>query len=172
LLIRENLLCQAVNSPPPDVNNVPPEPTEATTTRERFANHSLDPTCAVCHQLMDPIGLGFEHYDPVGAWRTEDGLSEVNAMGEILGGEATLAGGFYGAIELSDKLAGSQQVAECLANQWFRFALGRMEAGDDACSLEQVHARFESTSHDLRGLIADIATSEAFRSVRYQEGSL
>jgi hypothetical protein len=170
LLVRENLLCQSINPPPPEVDNVPPEPTEATTTRERFANHSLDPSCAVCHQMMDPIGLAFEHYDAIGAYRTADGLSEVDAAGEVIGGRGDLGGPFYGALELADKLATSAEVAECLAHQWFRFALGRMESGNDACTLQAAHERFATTGYDVRELIGQIALSDAFRHVRYEEG--
>lgn len=170
LLVRENLLCQPVNPPPPEVDNVPPEPSEATTTRERFANHSLDPSCAVCHQLMDPIGLAFEHYDAIGAYRAQDGLGDVDASGEVVGAQGALSGPFYGAIELSDKLANSDEVAECLANQWFRFALGRMETGNDACTLQGAHERFAASGHDVRKLIEQIATSDAFRHVRYEQG--
>ena len=49
IIVRENILCQPLEPPPPDVNAVPPPPTESTTTRERFAQHSADPTCAGCH---------------------------------------------------------------------------------------------------------------------------
>src|SRR5690606_14219140 len=58
LVIRENLLCQMIEPPPATVNNTPPTPSPATSTRERFAQHSADPTCRNCHELMDPIGLG------------------------------------------------------------------------------------------------------------------
>ena len=39
------------------------------TTRQRFALHATQASCAGCHQLMDPIGLGFENYDGVGQFR-------------------------------------------------------------------------------------------------------
>ncbi|MGZ3421708.1 MAG: DUF1588 domain-containing protein, partial [Polyangiales bacterium] len=32
-------------------------------TRDRFAAHDKNPACSGCHHLMDPIGLGFEHFD-------------------------------------------------------------------------------------------------------------
>ncbi len=166
IIIRENLLCQPIDSPPANVNNVPPTPTPGTTTRERFAAHDSNPDCAGCHSLMDPIGLGFENYDAIGAYRTMEGDAEVDASGEIIVADADLLGTFDGAIELSHKLAGSRQVADCMANQWFRFALGRMESNDDACALQDVYEGFAASGGNVRELLARIATSDSFRHVR------
>ncbi|HEY6727191.1 MAG TPA: DUF1592 domain-containing protein [Polyangiaceae bacterium] len=170
IAIRENLLCQTLDPPPANVNNVAPAPTEATTTRERFAEHSSNAVCAGCHRLVDPIGLGLENYDPIGAFRTTDGPAPVDATGEIVDAGADVEGPFNGAIELSQRLAQSQLVADCMANQWFRFALGRIEANDDACTLEAIYEGFDASGHDVRRLITEIVLSESFRSVKL-EGS-
>jgi len=169
IIVRENLLCQPIGSPPANANTTPPEPTEVSTTRERFAEHVANPVCANCHKLMDPIGLGFENYDSVGAWRTNDGLSEVDATGEFIDVAADLTGTFEGPLELTMKLAESQEVSACLANQWFRFALGRTESNADVCSLQVINERFEASGGNIRSLMAEIALSEAFRNVRSQE---
>jgi len=169
IIVRENVLCQPIPSPPADANTTVPPPTEATTTRERFAQHEANAVCANCHKLMDPIGLGFENYDPIGAWRTNDGLSEVDASGEFIEVAADLTGPFEGPLELTMKLAQSKEVGACLANQWFRFALGRTESNADACSLQVINDGFEASGGNIRSLIAAIALSEAFRNVRSQE---
>ena len=169
IIIRENVLCQPIPAPPADANTTPPPPSEATTTRERFAQHEANAVCANCHKLMDPIGLGFENYDPVGAWRTNDGLSEVDATGEFVDVAEDLAGPFDGPLELTLRLAQSKEVSTCVANQWFRFALGRTESNADACSLSLIYDRFEASGGNVRSLLAEIAQSEAFRNVRSQE---
>jgi hypothetical protein len=169
LVVRENLLCQPIEPPPPDVANVPPPPSAATSTRERFAQHSSDDTCAGCHISMDPIGLGFEHYDALGAYRTIDGLGPVDATGELFEVDADLAGPFVGALELSSKLAGSRQVQHCVAAQWFRFSLGRIESQNDACSIQAIREGFGASGSNIRSLIAAIALSDAFRHVRSTE---
>jgi hypothetical protein len=169
LVVRENVLCQPIEAPPPDVNAVPPPPSPATSTRERFAQHSEVEACAGCHVSMDPIGLGFESYDSIGAYRTMDGLGAVDATGEFVDVDADLAGPFVGAIELANKLAGSRQVEHCVAAQWFRFSLGRIESQNDACSIHAIHQGFRASGGNLRALIQQIALSDAFRNVRSTE---
>jgi hypothetical protein len=166
MLVRENLLCQPLEAPPANVNNVPPSPTPTTSTRDRFAQHSSDPTCAGCHNLMDPIGLGFEHYDSIGAYRAMDGNRPVDATGQILEAQADVVGSFNGAVELANKLAGSREVADCMANQWFRFALGRIESKDDACTLKAIYDGFEASGGNVRELLTALVVSDAFRHVR------
>lgn len=161
-LVRENFLCQLLPPPPADVDNVPPDPEPGVSTRERFAQHSEDQACAPCHNLIDPLGFGFEHYDGMGAFRTMDGELPVDASGEVI---ATAAnnGTFDGAIELSGMLAQTPEVHDCMARQWFRFSLGRMDDELDACSLERLTTAFEDADHDVRSLIHEIVRSDAFR---------
>jgi hypothetical protein len=81
IFVRENLLCQPLSAPPPDVDlNVPP-PDPSLSTRDRFAEHTSNQTCQACHAMIDPIGFGFEHYDQFGAYRRTDGGRPVDAAG-------------------------------------------------------------------------------------------
>lgn len=166
LVLRENVMCQTIQPPPMNVNTTPPAPTPATTTRQRFEQHSADPQCSSCHSLMDPIGLGLESYDGVGAFRTMDGTNAVDARGHIYAGGADLDGDFNGAVELANKLAGSTRVSDCVVNQWFRFSLGRMESTNDACSIVAIRDGFRASNGNIRALLAAVALSPAFRNVR------
>ena len=153
-----------------NVNTTPPAPTPATSTRQRFAQHSSDPTCATCHQLMDPIGLGLENFDAIGAYRTMDGLGPVDATGNIVAAGSDLVGSFNGALELVNKLAQSQDVSDCFASQWFRFSMGRMESVDDSCSMQGIQDAFHASGGNIRDLLARIAASPSFRNVRLTPG--
>jgi hypothetical protein len=121
--------------------------------------------------MMDPIGLGLENYDPIGAWRTQDGTSAVDPSGEIVEANADVSGKFSGAIELGQKLAKSRQVSDCVATQWLRYSLGRMETVDDACTVQAIHDGFAASGGNVRALLKSIVLGDAFRHVRAVGGS-
>ncbi len=166
IFVRENILCQPLMDPPPGVSTTPPAVSDVTTTRTRFTAHQANPACGGCHILIDPIGLGFENYDAIGAYRAKDGTMDVDASGEVKGATGILAGPFVGAIELSKKLGASPEAASCLGNQWFRFSLGRMESNDDACSMKAIQEGFAASGGNVRQLLSKIVQSDAFRYVR------
>lgn len=167
LFVRENILCQTIPPPPANVIPTPPAPTPGTTTRERIAVHQSEASCSGCHRMMDQIGLGFENFDTAGGYRSLEDNRPVDATGSLIGtGDPQLDGPFNGAIELSEKLADSEVVQECMARQWFRFALGRSLAKDDACSLGAMKERLVASGGNVRELLVSIALSDAFRNVR------
>lgn len=159
--VREKLLCQSIPPPPPDVVTAAPRVDPKLTTKQRFAQHRTDRSCAGCHQLMDPIGFAFEHYDALGAWRSVDGAFAIDSVGELSSTDDA-DGAFDGAVELGARLAASQQVRRCIASQWFRFALGRAQQEEDAASLDRIYQTFARSGFDVRELIVAIATSHVF----------
>ncbi len=167
--VREKFLCQEIPPPPANVNITPPKVDPKLTTKQRFEQHRTDRSCSGCHQMMDPIGFGFEHYDAIGAYRTVDGAFPVDAVGELTVTKDA-NGAFNGAVELGAKLAASEQVRRCVATQWFRFALGRGEVDDDADSLAAAYEAFARKGFDVRELMVAIAMSHAFRHARFEEG--
>ncbi len=161
----ERVMCEHIAPPPPSVMAAPPPVDPSSTTRERFAEHSKSPGCAGCHVRIDGIGFGFEHYDGVGAYRTTDNGKPIDAKGEVVGAAETgLDGAFDGAIALTERLSGSRQVHDCLAAQWYRYALGRVEAEADACGVDAVKARFFEAGGDFNALRRALVESPAFRS--------
>jgi hypothetical protein len=170
ILVRENLLCGKILPPPPTVVVTVPPVTAATSTRQRFAQHDADPVCAGCHKDIDPLGVGFENYDPIGAYREVDGLGPVDASGAFTNVRADLAGPFVGGVQMAQALAKSTEVADCVTRQWFRFALGRVESFDDACTMFSAQTGFDSSGGSVPQLLEAIAVSEAFRNVRSSGG--
>lgn len=158
--VRVKLLCQNLPPPPDDVVIEPPAVNDSATTRERFSQHSTDPSCAGCHRLMDPIGFGFENFDGIGRWRDVENGKTVDASGEVMGTD--VSGKFNGAVELSAKLAQSEAVQLCLAKQWFRFAYGRSESAEDQCAVSQVAAPLEQ-ARSLREVVIALTQTDAFR---------
>jgi hypothetical protein len=166
IVVRENLLCGTIHPPPANLVITLPAPSEVTTTRQRFAEHVASPACGACHHDIDPLGLAFEHYDSVGRYRTNDGLSAVDASGAFTNVRDDLQGTFTDAGEMVQKLAESSEVKDCTSRQWFRFALGRVESFDDACTVAALQGEFDASQGNVTELLSSIARSEAFRHVR------
>jgi hypothetical protein len=91
IAVRENILCQMIEPPPPDVMVTPLPPTQGMTARDRFAAHEAADACAGCHSQMDPIGLAFENFDGTGAYRTMENGVTIDASGEIFDASQDLA---------------------------------------------------------------------------------
>jgi hypothetical protein len=164
VFVREKLLCLEVEQPPPDVVAVAPEVDQTATTRERFAQHTADPKCRGCHVVIDGLGFGFERYDQLGRYRETENMLPVDDSGEVVSSlDPTLDGPFNGAIELSQRLAQNARVRDCVATQWYRYAMGRVEDESDACSLNQVKERFSTGNGAFRELLIGIVLSDAFR---------
>jgi Protein of unknown function (DUF1592)/Protein of unknown function (DUF1588)/Protein of unknown function (DUF1595)/Protein of unknown function (DUF1585)/Protein of unknown function (DUF1587) len=156
-----NVLCTPPPPPPPNINVIPPDPDPNATTREIFEMHTADPTCAGCHKLIDGIGLGFEGYDGIGGYREVENGLPVDQSGEVVGSD--VEGPFDGAVELAHKLAGSSDVRDCVATQWFRFSVRRFEDDADSCTLDRLKASFAESDSDVRELLIALVQTDAFR---------
>jgi hypothetical protein len=164
VFVRERLMCIEIVPPPPGVNAVPPPVDPGATTRERFAQHTADPVCAQCHKLIDGLGFGLERYDQFGRYRAEEHGLPVDESGEVVGtDDAELDGPYVGARELSLRLAASERVRDCLADNFYRFAMGRVETDADLCSMDQVKTRFAESGGSFTELFVAVTLSDAFR---------
>ena len=79
LFVLENLL----GAPPAAAAAQPAEPGRGGEGRRRTSRsasssalHRAAPACAGCHARMDPIGLGLESFDAIGAFREREDESE------------------------------------------------------------------------------------------------
>jgi hypothetical protein len=162
--VRTKLMCQTVPPPPMDVDITPPATTSAKTARERFTAHeNAGSSCKSCHQLMDPIGFAFESFDAVGQYRTTENGATIDVSGSVIAStDATLNGDFKGVRELATKLAASDQVRDCVATQWFRYASGRTEEVPDGCSLTNLQDAFGASGGDLAELVVAMTQTDSF----------
>lgn len=164
IFVRERMLCQHVPPPPNDMQIVPPDPDPNATTREIFAIHTANESCAGCHALIDPLGFGFEAFDGVGKHRlVENGLA-VDASGELTASpDPALNGKFDGIQELAARLAAGDLTQSCLTKQWFQFALGRPHDESDQPSIDAIQANFKASGYRWSALFESIALSDSFR---------
>jgi hypothetical protein len=164
-VVIRNVFCASLPDPPPNVNTTPPDPSPTATTREQLTEHQTNPSCSGCHKRIDGIGLGFEQFDAIGGFRAMEAGQTVDASG-IITGTKTSDGTFNGAVDLSQKLADSVEVQQCVTRQWLRFAIGRLESDADACTLSKLFKDFAASGNDIRALLQAIVRSDAFRSKR------
>jgi len=156
----QKIMCFEIPAPTGEIAEKvkPPDPYSGATARERFLQHSADPTCASCHRLMDPVGLALENFDPVGLWRdTENGVT-IDASGGVPGTAITTAG----PVELVTEIAKTESVELCFADNWLNFAYGRTLGAEDECTTERVHEAFLASGSDVRALLLEITQTDAF----------
>jgi hypothetical protein len=160
-MVREQLLCQDVPPPPPGVNATVPPAVPGETEQQTFIRHTTDPTCASCHNLMDPIGLGLSGFDETGAVRTKDSNGQpVSVQGRVVG---LTPPEFNGPIELAQKLAGSAEFKTCFARQLFRYVYGRVEVDQDMPGIAELEQSFAGSGWEFRKGVSALVQSAGFR---------
>lgn len=168
LFIFRNLLCGQIA--PPDGFVIPPLPPiqPGLSTRDRLEEHVSNMVCASCHKIFDPPGFALENFDQVGRYRTIDQAKVVDTSGTMAVGK-DVDGAFASGDDLLTRIASSNDVRACFAQQYLKFALTRTEmAAQDACSVAALGGAF-AASGDLKQLVAMVAKSDAFR-LRTTEG--
>lgn len=160
--VLEQLLCERLPAPPVTVDTTPPALDPNLTSRERWAAHSDLDDCRPCHEKIDPIGFTFEHFDAMGRYRDSENGGPIDATGgaPVLGAEAPTLDGVG---DLASLVASSDRAAACLATQWLRFALGRLEETPDDASIAEVAAALNAPSGSLRQAFIALTGTRAFR---------
>jgi Protein of unknown function (DUF1592)/Protein of unknown function (DUF1588)/Protein of unknown function (DUF1587)/Protein of unknown function (DUF1595)/Protein of unknown function (DUF1585) len=178
LFVREQFLCQHVPPPPASVNTNLAPSTEAhpQTNRGRMSEHESNPACATCHNLIDPIGFGFEKFDAVGARRDKYELRFYAGHGGGHQPPKTVdlpmdTNGFVAGIpdshfssprELGAVLAKTPQCQECMVKQYFRYTAGRLETAADYPVIERALEQFRNSQFRFQELIIAIARGREF----------
>ena len=157
--ISENLLCVVIPPPPPMIPPLEPQSTTApTTVRERLAQHrAKGSTCNACHQYIDPLGFGLEHYDAVGRWRDTDNGAVIDATGNVPVTNAP----FDGAVSLAQAIGTDPRFLDCMTRKMMTYALGRSLVDDDKNGIADIQARLGSSDGALSHLVELIASSPA-----------
>jgi hypothetical protein len=159
--IREEILCSDVPPPPGDFQFNEKIITEDMTAREKFVEHSKNPSCAACHVLFDTIGFALENYDALGQWRTTEKGKTIDPSGALplpSGGEIK----FANFIDLIDQLAKAPDTYSCFSAQYLSYASGRGNLSD--CEKETIAKSFTQSDYRLDALVAAIVASPSFMS--------
>ncbi|HEX5099257.1 MAG TPA: DUF1592 domain-containing protein [Polyangiaceae bacterium] len=129
--VARRVLCLPLDSPASfDLTVVPPAPDPTQTTRQRFSVHPADSICAGCHDIIDPFGFSFEHFDGMGAYRAQENGQDVDSS-VVVSLEADYDGPYRDSNAMAAALAVSPTVRECMARYMFRAAAA---SGDSAAT--------------------------------------
>jgi hypothetical protein len=164
-LVRERLLCQPLPPPPPGIVAQPPPIDPTKSTRERYSAHTTESLCRSCHELADPIGFAYEHFDGIGRYRADENGLPIDATGEILSTTNTNKK-FDGATELASVLANSPDVQGCYARQWIRYGYGLLDEGPLSCLSNSVAADFQGGNLKVLDLLVALTKTPHFRERR------
>jgi len=163
--VLETLLGTPVPPPPADVP--PLEAAKGTeknmSVRAMLAKHRENTSCAACHNLMDPIGLGLENFDWMGRWRDKetDG-TPVDASGALPSGEK-----FNGPVELRAVLMNrKEEFTRQITSKLLGYALGRGLQDGDQCTVQKLMDTMAKNGYQTRTLIRDIVMSTPFRNTQ------
>lgn len=156
--------------PPPPPPDIPPleqavHANPEATVRERLAAHVAVPSCAACHNRLDPLGLAFEHFDAIGRWRETENGKPIDATGTLPGGAV-----LNGSADLKRSiLSRSDQFVEALCSKLITYALGRGVEPFDRPAVRAIAQRTRQGGDHFRTMIESIALSETFRTCRGRE---
>lgn len=169
--IRERLLHDPPNPPPPDVpslDNIDPEFANLS-IRKQMEIHRTNPACNDCHRSIDPWGIALEAYDALGKVRTKirRPSGKKNKFDSFpVDTKTTLPGGHEigGLDDLKAYLLNerSERFAHALVSKLLTYSLGRPLELADRTAVEGLTEEFVADGYRLPGLLERIVQSEPF----------
>jgi hypothetical protein len=159
--VLENLLGTQAPVPPPVVpplpdNNVSKRPL---TMRAQMEEHRANPACSSCHRLMDPIGFAMDHFDGIGASRTNDRGIDIDASGQLADGSP-----LNGVASLREALVRYQDVfVQTLTEKLMTYALGRGLEFRDMPSVRAIVRDARADGYRFSSVLMGIVRSPAFQ---------
>jgi hypothetical protein len=159
--VLENLLGSPAPNPPPGVETNLDQPAagKARTLRERMDMHRAQPTCAACHNIMDPIGFSLENFDLTGKWRDLEDGTRIDASGRMvdgtrLEGPATLRRAL---------LTRRDAFVTAAAEKLLTYAVGRVLTPSDMPAVRAVARHAAANDYRLSALVTGVVRSEPFQ---------
>ena len=138
------------------------------TVRQRLAIHRETPSCARCHDKIDPLGLALENFNAAGEWREREGHGyngRINKDDPVIDASAKMPDGtaFAGVEGLQEQLLKNEErFLETLASQLATYALGRELGFSDRKMVRDFAAHTRQRGYTLEALLEAIVSSSAF----------
>ncbi|MEO8308900.1 MAG: DUF1592 domain-containing protein [Pseudomonadota bacterium] len=160
--VMQTLLGAPVPQPPPgveaDLKEVVDSP-RPLSVRERLEKHRSNPSCAACHQIMDPIGYSMENFDLIGRWRDTDGGMPINTHDQMGDGTPLSGVGDLRRVLLSH----SDDFVTSISERLLQYALGRRLEYYDQPAVRRIVADSRSEHQTLASLVLGVVRSAPFQ---------
>jgi hypothetical protein len=156
----ETFLNVSPPEPPPGVETdlTPVEGGTPTSLRARLEAHRVNPNCASCHVMFEPMGLAMENFDAVGMWRTEDAGSPIDPSGVTSDG--TSLENLQSLRELS--VRNGDLFAQAVTEKLLTYAIGRGLEHDDMPLVRSITRDALQDDYRFSSLLTGVIRSPAF----------
>ncbi len=149
--------------PPTVVANLDPKPGEAPkTVRARLEMHRDNPTCKMCHGVIDPTGLALENFDAIGRFRQTD----AQANNAPIDASTVMPNGakINGPVELRQELASHPEAfVEALSERLLMYAVNRRLEYFDMPQVRKIAHDAKKDNYTFASLVSGIVNTDAFR---------
>ena len=123
--------------------------------------HQAEPTCAICHATVDPIGLGLETFDALGRERSVyETMSPIDPRGSMRLDGKDFA--FEDARSLMNAIGSSEDFTACMTVTLTEFALGAVPESTNSCELSKTQIAFAKSGYQWKALMKAIVESPSF----------
>lgn len=161
--ILERILGEHLPDPPPDVGQVPVNKRgQNLTFRQRFELHRSKPTCAICHDKIDPLGFALQRYQ--GSNFTND--PKIDTAGQLPSGEK-----FDDFAGLKHILVTSQRerVIRNIVERTLSYALCRKLELFDRPTVSRITTKMADSNGTYRDLVLEIVKCLPFRETVFRD---
>ena len=163
--ILENLLGAPPPPPPPDVPALKPHGAQGNMTlRQAMEQHRANPTCAVCHSRMDPIGFALENYNGIGKWRVMDETGgKIDSSGKLPGGATFNGPAGLTQLLLTDR---KEDFTATFTKKLLTYSIGRGLESYDEPVVRSITREAARDNYRMSSLILGIVHSAPFQMRR------
>jgi hypothetical protein len=159
----ERILGEHLPEPPPNVGQVPASPPgKKLSFRERFEMHRSNPTCAICHDKIDPLGFALQKYNGP----DYNANADVDTSGRLPSGES-----FESFAELKTLLLTTRrrQIVRNIVERTLSYAVCRKLKLSDRPTVDNITNELLETDGTYRQLVHLIADSHQMRTTAFRD---
>jgi hypothetical protein len=127
--------------------------------RQVLQAHRANAQCAGCHSKIDPYGLALENFDAVGAWRSREAGSDIDASGTLPDGKT------YSDLPAFRSLLNDRKddFRKAFVEELLIYALGRGLEYADRDAVQEICTSAAAQQDRFSGVVLAIVNSDLFQ---------